>query len=75
MQSANSAHNSSNAISTGVTYIDTLISGATAQGMFYVIVDGNKVSSSNVTTLISNGYNVTTKYTDMGTFPQYLITW
>jgi hypothetical protein len=75
MITSTSARNSANSIVTGMTYFDTLISGATSQGLFQITVDGNKMSPSQITTLTSNGYTVYTRYTDMGTFPQYVISW
>jgi len=73
--SAATANTASNASRTGCTYINTLISGATDQGVNFVRVD-NKYIDTNILTLLANaGYQVTTSYTDMGTYVTYVITW
>lgn len=75
MQTASYALGISNAIESGFTYLDTLISGACSQGLHYIIIDGNKLDDEWLPSIRALGYVVTPRYTDMGTFPQYLISW
>ena len=75
MQSAASARTATNAAITGFTHIDTLISGATAQGLSLIVVDGSKFTPSMVSGVTSNGYTVDLQYTNGGTFPVYTVRW
>jgi hypothetical protein len=77
MQSASTAHTTSlNALS-GLTYIDTLVSGATSQGLFSIIVAGNLLNSASISALQSSyGYNVQAwGVNDLSSYKQYIISW
>lgn len=75
MQSGSAARTASNTVTSSLSYIDTLVSGATAQGLYSITVDGSRVTNGMVSTLRSYGYTVETKYDTMGTFPRYIISW
>ena len=75
MQSGSAARTASNGVTGSLSHIDTLISGATTQGLYSVIVDGSRVNESMVSTLRAYGYTVQTTYDTMGTYPRYVISW
>jgi hypothetical protein len=75
MQSGSAARTASNGVTSSLSYIDTLVSGATAQGLYSVVVDGSRVNTSMISTLRSYGYTVETTYDTMGTYPRYVISW
>ena len=76
MQTAASARSSTDATLTGLTYIDTLVSTATSEGMSYIIVNGTKITTDMITTLEGLGYVVNTKYPEGNIhYPQYMISW
>lgn len=75
MQSGSAARTASNTATSSLSYIDTLVSGATAQGLYSITVDGGKVNSAMITTLKAYGYTVDTFYDTMGTYPRYVISW
>lgn len=59
-----------------LTYINSLVSGATENGEYYVFVDGKIFDDAMAYTISSTyGYNITKSYNDMGTFPIYMISW
>lgn len=75
MQSASSARTASETTTGSLDYIDTLVSGATAQGLFQIVVDGKYLNTSMIVSLRALGYTVEVKYDTMGTFPTYYIKW
>lgn len=75
MQSASDALAASNAALTGLTHIDTLVSGATAQGLTSIIINGNFLNSDTITSLRSSGYVVSQRIVDGSPFDSYYITW
>jgi hypothetical protein len=75
MQSGSAARTASNGVTSSLSYIDTLVSGATAQGLYSITVDGSKLTNGMVSTLRSYGYTVETKYDTMGTYPRYIVSW
>ena len=75
MQSASSARSASNTVTGSLTYIDSLISGATAQGVYSVNVGGQYITNTMTGSLKTNGYNVTVQYDTMGSYPTYIISW
>ena len=75
MQSGSAARTVSNGVTSSLSYIDTLVSGATAQGLYSIIVDGSRVNESMISTLRNYGYTVTTTFDTMGTYPRYVISW
>lgn len=61
---------------TGFTYINELITGASAQGVSFVIVEDKFITPSMVTGLTGTyGFKVTTQTDSLGTYKRYLITW
>jgi len=75
MQSGSAARIASNTVTSSLSHIDTLISGATAQGLYSIMVEGSRINSSMVTTLKSYGYTVDAVFDTMGTYPRYVISW
>lgn len=75
MQTASSARTASNTATGSLTYIDTLISGATSQGLYQVYLEGPFINDAMTASLKSNGYGVEVKYDTMGTYPRYVIKW
>ena len=76
MISGSAAKTLSNTTTGSLNYIGSLISGATDQGLYQVFVDGKYMNTAMVNTLINvYGYKVTQKTFDMGTYPQYIISW
>lgn len=75
MQSGSVARTASNGVTSSLSYIDTLVSGATAQGLYSIIVDGSRVTNGMISSLRSYGYTVETSYDTMGTYPRYTISW
>ena len=75
MISGSAARIASNAATSSLSYIDSLVTGATAQGLYSITVDGARVNSAMVTTLKSYGFTVDTTYDTMGTYPRYVISW
>jgi len=75
MQTAAQARNSSNISLTGLTFIDTLISGATIQGQFYVSVNNEIITEDVITELRNNGYSVVKRNTSNPSFDPYIISW
>lgn len=79
MQTATAAGQATINTLTGLTYLDTLISGATMQGLRYINVDGNFVSAAMTSTLQSAGYSVAIQYffgdEENHNFPRCVIRW
>lgn len=75
MISGSAARIASNTATSSLSYIDSLVTGATAQGLYSVMVEGAGVNSAMITTLKSYGFTVDTLYDTMGTYPKYRISW
>ena len=75
MISGSAARIASNTSTGSLSYIDSLVTGATAQGLYSITVEGSKINSAMITTLRNYGYTVNTFYDTMGTFPSYIISW
>ncbi len=75
MQSASTARSASNSATGSLDYIDTLVSGATSQGLYQVVVDGQYINNVMTGSLKTLGYTVEVKYDSMGSFPRYYVKW
>jgi hypothetical protein len=76
MISGSAAKTLSNTATGSLNYIGSMISGATEQGLYQVYVDGKFMNNAMIDTLINvYGYKVTTKTFDMGSYPQYIVSW
>jgi len=75
MISGSAARIASNTATSSLSYIDSLVTGATAQGLYTIMVDGAKINSAMITTLKQYGYTVTESFDTMGTYPRYTINW
>ena len=73
MISGSAARIASNTATSSLSYIDSLVTGATAQGLYTIMVDGAKINSAMITTLKQYGYTVTESFDTMGTYPRYTI--
>jgi hypothetical protein len=75
MQSGSAARIASNTATGSLTYIDGLISSATAQGLYQITVDPRYINEAMITILGNYGYKVSTKNDFMGTNNDYVIRW
>jgi Concanavalin A-like lectin/glucanases superfamily len=76
MQSGSAAIIASNATTGSLSYIDTLVSGATAQGLYQITVDSRYMNITMASTLINvYGYNVFQQNSYNGTDNDYVISW
>jgi hypothetical protein len=75
MQSGSAARIASNTATGSLTYIDGLITSATAQGLYQITVDPRYINEGMVTILGNYGYQVSTKNDFMGTNNDYVIRW
>jgi hypothetical protein len=75
MISGSAARIASNTATSSLSHIDSLITGATAQGLYTIIVDGEKINPAMITILKQYGYTVSQSFDTMGTYPRYTINW
>jgi len=75
LQSASTSRTASNNTFTGLTYVNSIITGATTNGLYSVIIEGNYLDDTLTGSIISSGYTVTKRFDNMGTYPRYLIGW
>ena len=76
MQTAIQARSTTDSVLSGLIYIDTLISGATSQGLYYVYVKSDEIDDSMIGDLQSNGYNVDIRYAENDhNLPTYIVNW
>jgi hypothetical protein len=75
MISGSAARIASNTATSSLSYIDSLVTGATAQGLYSITVEGARVNPQMIITLKSYGFTVDTFYDTMGTYPKYVISW
>lgn len=75
LQSASTSRTASNNAFTGLTYVNSIITGATTNGLYSVIIEGNYLDDSLTGSIISSGYTITKRFDNMGTYPKYLIGW
>ena len=59
MQTAATSRTNSNDAFTGLTFINSLVTGATIQGLYLISVSPNHLSPTTITSLKSFGYSVT----------------
>jgi hypothetical protein len=75
MISGSAATTGSTLTRTNLTYINNLVTGATAQGLYRIFVPNEYMDDSMVSDLRGYGYNVNTRNSFMGTNSDYLISW
>ena len=76
MTYASGATITSNSTRTGYTYVNTLITGATATGARDVIVESKYMDDTMISGLTGTyGFQVTTLTDVMGSYKRYLISW
>jgi hypothetical protein len=76
MISGSQAAQLSNTVTGSLSYITNLITGATDQGLYQVWVSNRYINDTMMNQLIKTyRYNVTKRYSDMGTNADYLIDW
>jgi len=76
MISGSAALTASNTTTGSLSYINSLVTGATSQGLYRIIV-GNSHMNGAMADELRNvyGYSVTAKNSFMGTYDDYLISW
>jgi hypothetical protein len=76
MISGSAALQASNTTTGSLSYINTLVSGATVQGVYSIIVGDSYINDSMAQELRSvYGYNVTKRNAFMGTNYDYIVKW
>jgi hypothetical protein len=76
MISGSAALSASNTTTGSLSYISELVSGATQQGLYRIIVNNSHINDTMATKLTNvYGYNVTKRNSFMGTYDDYLISW
>jgi hypothetical protein len=71
-----SALTGSTATRTSLTYINSLVTGATVQGAYSILVPAKYMDNSMMNEMMSSyGYMVSPKNTIMGDVNDYLISW
>jgi hypothetical protein len=76
MISGSAALSASNTTTGSLSYISELVSGATQQGLYRIIVNNSHINDTMATELRNvYGYNVTKRNSFMGTYDDYLISW
>jgi hypothetical protein len=76
MRTATVALGQSNSVTGSLSYIDTLVTAATAQGNYQIMVGPKLVNDSMISTLVGTyGYTVQEVNENMSTYKSYLISW
>jgi len=75
LTSAASTKSTTDTATGSFTYINGLLSAAAGNGLYSIHIDGQYVNDSMTGSFVTQGYRVTKKYTDMGTYPTYMINW
>jgi len=76
MQLATTVKNTSDNVTGSLSYINDLVTGATAQGIFQIFVGQQFINDSMVADLRNNyGYDVYQRNATMGTNQEYIISW
>jgi hypothetical protein len=76
MRTATVALGQTNSVTGSLSYIDTLVTEATAQGKYQIMVGPKLVNDSMIGTLIDTyGYTIQEVTENMGTYKSYLISW
>lgn len=66
----------SNSVRTGYTYINTIITGATTQGLYSVVIDGTYMDDTMISGLTGTyGYRISTLTDTIGSYKRYRISW
>jgi hypothetical protein len=76
MISGSAALSASNTTTGSLSYISELVSGATAQGLYRIVVGGQHMNDTMANDLMETyGYNVNVRNSFMGTLNEYIISW
>ena len=76
MISGSAALTASNTTTGSLSYISTLVSGATEEGLYRIIVGNSHINESMVNQLRNAyGYTVTPRSSFMGSYDDYIISW
>jgi len=57
------------------TYINGLLSTAAGNALYSVTIDGQYINDSMTGSFTTQGYKITKRYNDMGTYPTYVVAW
>ena len=58
-----------------LTYIDQLITGATQQGLYYIVVPSSNIDDTMAAVIRTNGYKVDKRNNLFGNNYDYIINW
>lgn len=76
MRTATVALNQTNNVTSSLLYIDSLVTAATAQGQYHIVVGTKILNDAMISQLVSSyGYKVTAIKDNMGDYTTYLIAW
>lgn len=76
MRLSNTAKNNSDNVTGSLSYINTLVSNATSEGKYMIVVDGQYLNDSMIEDLSENyGYSISHRNDFMGTNESYTIRW
>jgi len=76
MVSASLARTTADTVRTNLTYVNTLISGASQNGQYSIILEEPFIDSTAVGILTGTyGYRVTLLNSTIGTYKRYVINW
>jgi hypothetical protein len=76
MISGSAALTASNTTTGSLSYINSLVTGATSQGLYRILVGNNHMNESMADELRNTyGYTVTAKNSFMGTYDDYIVSW
>jgi hypothetical protein len=76
MQLALTAKNTADGVRSSLSYINGLVTNAIANNKFLIIVDAIYIDDTMMNALITTyGYKVEKRFFDIGTYPQYVISW
>jgi hypothetical protein len=76
MITASTAKANTDVVRLNLTYINNLITGSTATGSYYVIIEPKYVDDTMITSLSNTyGYKITPKTNDIGQYQYFLVSW
>lgn len=75
MNNKNTSTTNSTTTRNNLTYIESLISGATQQGLFSIVVPNNQIDDAMADDIRSYGYDVFKKNNFLGSNYDYVISW
>ena len=76
MRTATVALSQTNSVTGSLSYIDSLVTAATAQGQYHIVV-GTKILNDTMISQLTNtyGYKVSVVKENIGDYSSYIINW